>query len=454
MPTQFSRSSLSSEIRTILALSLPIIANGLLESSYGFINTFLVAHLGVKALAAAALVSMLFVTLMVIFWGTISGVSILIAHYHGAEDKPAIRGVLRDSIYLSLIIAIPIMILLWFAPDIFKWTGQSDFVVMESKRYLHALVWAVPFDLPGFALMQLFQGISKPRINFLFTLTYIPFLVLMNYIFMFGKLGFPEMGLAGIGCGTTIAFAIFLAAMSAFIYYTPYYCDYANLKTASKKSYVGEILKIGLPLGAMYSIEIGYFLVLAIFFGKISQTMLSAHQLTIQYFWIAMTMIFSINQAFSIRIGWRLGRKEPQWILPIALMAEAVTIIYAILVGLLYWFFPTALLNVDFIHAPQPSADLIAAASMLFFYVAIFQLFDGARLTLFSILRGMKDTHFTLITSLISFWGIALPLGYYLAFIRNQNYPQGLWIGLIVSAGVSIILLSFRLRTQIKKGVV
>jgi MATE family multidrug resistance protein len=459
MPTQFSpfsRSSLLSELRIILLMSLPIIANGLLESTNGFMNTFLVAHLGEKELAAAALVSMLFATLMVIFWGTISGVSIVIAHYHGAENVPAIRGVVRDSLIFSLIIAIPIMILLWFAPDIFKWTGQSAFVVSESKRYLHALVWAVPFDLPGFALMQLFQGISKPRINFIFTLAYIPFLILMDYVFMFGKWGIPALGLAGIGWGTMIAFAIFFAAMSAFIYYTPYYCNYANFKTASKDRYFGEILKVGLPLGAMYSIEIGYFLVLAIFFGKISQTMLSAHQITIQYFWVVMTMVFSINQAFSIRVGWRLGRKEPQWLVPITLMAVSVILIYAVFIGLLYWFFPNLLLSVDFIHAPKPEPGLIKTATLLFFYVALFQIADGTRLTLFSILRGMKDTRFTLYTSIFVFWGIALPLGYYLAFIRYHNYAQGLWIGLIFSAMVSILILSLRLRHKIqaiKKGV-
>ncbi|HEV2614111.1 MAG TPA: MATE family efflux transporter [Gammaproteobacteria bacterium] len=456
MPTQFSRSSLFSEIRTLLLLSLPIIANGLLESSGGFMNTFLVAHLGEKELAASALVTMLFVTLMVIFWGTISGVSIVIAHYHGAEDKPAIRGVVRDSILLSLIIAIPIMILLWFAPDIFKWTGQSDFIVHESKRYLHALVWAVPFDLPGFAIMQLFQGISKPRINFIFTMAYIPFLIWMNYLFMFGKFGLPALGLAGVGWSTTIAYALYTVAMALFIYYTPFYCDYADFRKASKKHFFGEILKIGLPLGVMYSCELGYFLVLAIFFGRMSQTILSAHQITIQYFWIAMTLVFAFSQAFSIRIGWRLGRKEPEWVLPITLMSTGVITLLSILIAILYWLFPVILINLDFIHAPKPDPALVNTAVLLFFYVALFQIVESVRLTLFAILRGLKDTRFTLYTSVLSFWGIALPVGYYLAFIRNQNYAQGLWIGLIFSAMVSIAILSFRLKYKIqaiKKGV-
>ncbi|MDX2164609.1 MAG: MATE family efflux transporter [Gammaproteobacteria bacterium] len=453
MPTQFTRQSLLSELRAILLLSLPIIANGLLESSCNFTTTFLVAHLGEKELAAAALVSMLFATLMVIFWGTISGVSIVISHYHGAENTPAIRGVMRDSILLSLLVAIPIMVLLWFASDIFAWTGQSAFIVHESKRYLHALVWAVPFDLSGLTLMQLFQGISKPRINFIFTMLYIPFMIWMNYIFMFGKLGLPVMGLAGLGWSATIAFCLFLAAISLFIYLTPYYRNYLNFSLASKTRYFNEILKVGLPLGIMFCIEIGYFLVLAVFFGKISQTLLSAHQLTIQYFWVAMNIVFSFDQAYSIRVGWRVGRKEPEWIAPITFMGISVVLLYTFIVGLFYWFIPHTLVNIDFIQAPTPRPALVHAAILLFFYIAIFQICEGTRLTLFGILRGLKDTRFTLVNSIISFWGIALPLGYYLAFIRNHNYPQGLWIGLIVSAIISSGVLSLRLHYKIKKGV-
>ena len=453
MPTQFTRRSLLSEMVTILSLSLPIVANGLLESSGGFMNTFLVAHLGATELAAAALGGMLFATLMVIFWGTISGVSIVIAHYHGAENTPAIRGVVRDSLLLSLIIAIPIMVLLWFAPDIFEWTGQSDIVVHESKHYLHALMWAIPFDLPGFALMQLFQGISKPRINFIFTLLYMPFYIWINYLLIFGKFGLPSLGLAGIGWGTTISFIIFLSAITLFIYVTPRYRDYLNFSTASKTSYFGEILNVGLPLGLMYSLELGYFLVLAIFFGKISPTLLSAHQITIQYFWVAMTIVFSMNQAYSIRVSWRLGRKEPEWVMPITLMGIGLVLLYTFTVGLFYWFMPHALIHIDFINAKKPGAALVSAAILLFFYIAFFQICESVRLTLFAILRGLKDTRFTLINSIFAFWGIALPLGYYLTFIRHHNYAQGLWIGLIFSALVSSTMLAFRLRYKIKKGV-
>lgn len=441
--------ALKNEIKIIILLALPIIANGFLESSYGFMNTFLIAHLGEAELAVNALVSMLFITLMVIFWGIISGVSIVISHYHGAQNDDAIRGVMRDSLKLSILAAVPIMLLLWFAPTLFHWAGQSNFVVEESRKYLHALMWAVPTDLPGFALMQLFMGISKPRVNFLFTLAYIPGLILINYCFMFGKLGLPAMGIAGIGWGTTVAYTLYLIAMSLFIYTTPQYRHYFAFKhLPSHIGYKKEILSVGLPLGGMYSIEIAYFLILAIFMGKFGNIVLAAHQIVIQYFWVFMNATFGIGQALSIRAGWRLGRNEPEWIMPIAKTGQMIVLIYISLIGLIFWIFPHYLIAFDFHDAPPPEKTLITTAVYLFAFAAVFQIADSIRITFFSILRGMKDTRFTLVVSIITFWGIALPLGYYLGFIHQRN-PAGLWEGLIISGMIGSILLWLRLRAKV-----
>jgi len=442
---------IKNEIKIIILLALPIIANGFLESSYGFMNTFLVAHLGEAELAVNALVSMLFVTLMVIFWGIISGVSIVISHYHGAQNDDAIRGVMRDSLKLSMLAAVPIMLLLWFAPTLFHWAGQSDFVVNESRKYLHALMWAVPTDLPGYALMQLFMGISRPRVNFIFTLAYIPGLLLINYCFMFGKLGLPAMGIAGIGWGTTVAYTLYLIAMMIFIYHVPEYRHFFKFKNLSvTQRYTKEILTIGLPLGAMYSIEIAYFLVLAIFMGKFGNLVLAAHQIVIQYFWVFMTVTFSIGQALSIRAGWRLGRHEPQWIMPIVNAGQKMVLIYICLVGLIFWAFPHYLIAIDFHDAAPPENALVSTAVYLFIFAAVFQIADSIRITYFSILRGMKDMSFTLIVSMITFWGIALPLGYYLAFVHERN-PAGLWEGLIISGMVGSVLLWLRLKAKVAK---
>lgn len=444
--------NLKAETKIILGLSLPIIANGFLESAYGFMNTLLAAHLGEAKLAANALVSTLFITLMVIFWGIISGVPVVISHYHGANKTNHIIGVMRDSLILSLLACIPIMLILWYAPILFQLTGQSAFVIEQSEKYLHALTWAVPFDLPGFALMQLFIGISRPRINLIFTLFYIPFLIFINYCLMFGKFGLPTLELAGIGWGTTFAYAVFLVAMWLFIFYHPFYKPFIAFKNApANQTFFKEILKIGLPLGGMYSVEIGFFFVLAILMGKFGNDALAAHQLVTQYFWVLINVVYSIGQALSIRTGWRLGRKEPEWIMPITKIGQGIVIFYLVLLGLIYFLFPHALVAIDLGHYYDPHSQLTSMAVLFFAIAAIFQLTDGIRITFFSILKAMKDTQFTFVVSIIQFWLIAFPLGYYLAFEKLKT-PQSLWIALIIGGIAGNVLLWRRLKEKIKKG--
>jgi MATE family multidrug resistance protein len=437
-----------SETKALVLLSLPIIANGFLESGYSFMNTLMAAHLSKAELAAYGLVSMLFVTLMVIFWGIFSGISVIISHYHGAQKTTDIIGVMRDGLIASFIFCIPIMLILWYSPILFQWTGQTDFIVSESQKYLHALVWAVPFDLPGIVLMQLFQGISKPKINFLFTVGYIPLLIFSNYCFMFGKFGLPQLELTGVGVGTSVAFFIFFIAMWLFILLKPKYKKYIEFSAANKnKYYYSEIFKTGLPLGLMYCVEIAFFLVLALFMGKFGNTTLAAHQMTIQYFWIFTNTGFSIGQALSIRIGWRLGRQEKEWIMPITWIGQGLTIFYFILTGLLFWLGADFLIYLDLYNTPLlHDNELVAITKTLLKCLAVFQLIDGIRFTFFGILRGMKDTRFTLIASIIQFWIIALPLSYYFAFHMIKS-PIGLWIGLIISALVGVAILWRRLLT-------
>jgi len=360
MQTLFTRPLLLKEAKALLFLAGPIIANGLLESSYSFTNAFMAAQLGITELAVNALVSLLFFTLMVIFWGVISATSIIISHYHGAEDTPAIRGVARDSLWLSIMMSIPIMLLLWFASDIFLWTGQSIFVVHAAEKYLHALTWAVPSDLLGFVLMQFFQGISRPRIVFIITLAYIPLLITTNYILIFGKLGFPALGLAGIGWGVTFVYTLVLICLGLYIWSKPFYRKYFNFHEArSQTRYFRELLHVGVPLGGMFSIEIGCFLIVAVFMGKISDVALAANQIIMQFLWVTINVVFSIGQAVSIRIGWRLGRQEPQWVLPLSWLGQSMSFIYMLIIALIYWLFPKYLIALDLSNHLDPTvADL------------------------------------------------------------------------------------------------
>lgn len=442
---------LYSESWQLLRLAIPIIATGILESSPGFLNTFFAAQLGHEALAINAVVSILFTTIMVIFWGLISATSICIAHYHGAQNTQAISGVIRDSIITSLILSLPVMLLLWYADDILLWLGQPASIVHTGRDYLHALTWAVPADFIGFVLMQFFQGLSKPKITFIVSLVYVPLNIGVNYVLVFGKFGIPALGLAGIGWGTTAVYTIILIAISAYIYFQPQYHCFFQFKNLPKQQYFKELFRIGLPLGTMYSIEIAYFFVLALLMGKVSDIALAGNQIVVQYFMIVMSVVFGFGQAVSIRIGWRMGKKESHWIPRITLGGQLLAAVYIFSIAIIYRVYPAELTSLDFDHHQIAAiSPVISVAVSLFKIVALAQIVEAIRIIFFCVLRGIKDTRFTLITSTFTFWGIALPLGYYLAFILHPGNPAGLWQGFIISQIIGSIILASRLVYKLK----
>lgn len=119
------------------------------------------------------------------------------------------------------------------------------------------------------------------------------------------------------------------------------------------------------------------------------------------------------------------------------------------IIAIFYWIFPTALISIDFDVHNANNLELVHLATQLLAVAAVFQLFEAMRIALFGALRALKDTRFTLFISVISFWGIALPVGYLLA-TRMGFGGSGLWWGMVVGAGFSVLLLLWRFKFKIK----
>ena len=161
-------------------LALPLVLSGLVESSLGLTNTLFLSKLGPEDLAAGALVIWFFATLMVIIWGVFTGISVLVSHQYGAGNTRAISIILRDSIFLSLILTIPLFFLIWNLADIFILLGQSPSMVSKAIPYMHALAFSVLPDLVGLSFMQFLVGLGKTKTNLFFSLTWVPLNIFLN----------------------------------------------------------------------------------------------------------------------------------------------------------------------------------------------------------------------------------------------------------------------------------
>jgi len=444
-------SVVKNDLMPLLKLAIPMIITGVVQSSLYFFENIFLSRLGEHVLAAGALVSWLFAALIVIVFGIFGAVNILISHKHGAKDKEGITLVLRDGLLLAILLTIPTFILFRNISSIFLVFGQSKELVALAKLYLDALSWGL---FPKFILIVLFEfliGLGHSRTIMTVTMLTIPIYIIFSFVLIFGKFGFPALGITGAGWGMTVADWIISFTFSVLLMCSREYKPYLHsIFTFKKPSYFWEIIHLGLPIGAMYSIEVAFFLAATLIMGTIGVQTLAANQVTMQYLGPLMGMIFSIAQAVTVRMGHQLGAKEFNVVRRTAMTGVCVSVFFMSFMVIIYWTIPQLLISVDFDLKNPKYTQTIQLAVDFFFIAAFFQIFECIRITLFGALRALKETHFTLITSILSFWGIALPLGYCLAIYLHQG-GNGIWYGMVVGAAFSVLLLHWRFKQRIHR---
>lgn len=175
-------------------------------------------------------------------------------------------------------------------------------------------------------------------------------------------------------------------------------------------------------MGLMYCIELGFFFTLTLLMGAIGKnTLLAANQVTMQFMGTLMSIIFSIAQAITVRMGHFLGARQIKAANMAALLGMPLSGSLMVLVSFVFWFKPTILIAIDFDLSNPENNEVIHYAIQLLGVSGVFQIVESIRISLFGALRALRDTHFTLLVSICSFWLIALLLGYNLAYLFNTE---------------------------------
>ncbi|KTD43342.1 MATE family efflux transporter [Legionella quateirensis] len=434
----------------LLKLAIPLALTGLLQSSVWFFETMFLARLGPDILAAGSLVSWLFGTVVVILFGTLSSINILVAHKHGADDTNGILHVVRDGFWLALLLALPIFLLFWNMSPLFLLFGQSPAIVQLAKTYLHAVAWGVLPNVIMIALLEVIMGLGRARFILVFNIISVTLTIFFSFAFIFGRFGFPPLGIAGAGWGLTTSYWITTFFLTLYVVTNKKYsCYFRLLLKPTKPSYLIELMKVGVPMGIMYCVEVAFFFALTLIMGSFGSLVISANQIALQYLGTLMSLIFSLAQSITVRMGHLLGSGNKASAERTGYIGILIAASLMLLVAIIYWIIPTTLINIDFDVHNANNLELVRIATQLLTISALFQLIEAIRIALFGALRALKDTHFTLCISIISFWGIALPLGYFMASHMSLG-GAGLWWGMVSGAGFSVLLLLWRFRIKIR----
>ncbi len=448
------RSKVFLEAQACLKLAIPLAAAQLSEIATSFTDTVMMGELGSKTLAAGALGSTTYIALLWTSSGMVSAVGILTAIAFGAGQLQHVRDIACQGLWLAVPLSIPIMLLLWNIAPILRQLGQQESIVLLTQSYLRAIVWGFP-ALIGFSVLKnLVSALNRPQLIIVIMVTGVIVNAVANYILMFGKLGLPALGLAGIGWASTLTlWGQFIALMSLIgidkelrtYQLFGNWCHF-NALTFS------EIIKVGLPIAIVFAIEISQNTFVAYLMGYLGAVTLAAHQIAIQTVGIVFMVPLGISYATTIRVGQKLGENDPKGVRQAGFVGIALGAIFVSIVALIFCVFPDFIVAIYLDSQNPDNAEVVRLAITLLGLSVAYQIFDGTQVIAGGALRGLKDTRVPLVIGLFAYWLIGLGSGYLMGIYLHWG-SVGLWLGLVLGVLSAAVSLTWRFYCKTTAGV-
>ncbi|HSW68644.1 MAG TPA: MATE family efflux transporter [Gammaproteobacteria bacterium] len=438
--------------KKIFSLALPMAGSQLINVASGFLCMAMLAALGHEVLAASALIFSTQLSIMVSGMSILFSLSVLVGHSYGAKDYATIGNYVQQGWTLAILISIPIMLLFWNIDAVLLFFGQSKEIADIVHSYFHAFVWAVIPGVLSTCNMQFGYGVHKKALIVSTSVMSVIVLLITAYTLIFGKFGFPKLGVAGLGYATVAQYSFFFVFTTLFFYYEKSFARFElfRYRVHQHLDHFKKMFKIGWPISVQMGGEMLSFFVSGIMIGWIGTVALAAFQIVNQYYFLIVIPIFSLSQASGILVGHACGAKQFHEVKKLSYASIAMVLIASSIVAIAFLALPKTL-AAFYMNVNDPAnAATLQLTILIFFIIAFSQIFDAVRNILIGILRGLFDTRFPMYISLLTIWIIGMPLSYILAFPLNFGAIGFVIGGMLGMFGGTIVML-YRWYMLIKK---
>lgn len=434
--------SLKKEARDIAKLASPLIVTQLAQIAIMVTDVLMMGLLGTHDLAAGGLAIAIFSLLRTFGNGIISAISNLIAFEQGKKTaSKEIGNIAKAGFIIAFVLGLIFYALSWGIKPVLVWTGQDNAIIPLTIDFLHIASFGIAPCL-GFIVLRNFTiGLRHPGKLMIFTLISVVLNIVFNTILIFGYLGFPALGLMGIAWSGNIVFFSSFVMFAISIAKNPLYKQYEIFHNILACTFIDmlNVVKTGLPIAITYVAEAGFFTVIALLMGKISEVALAANVIVSQCVNITFMLAVGISQATSMCIGHAYGANDYYAIRRYAYSALILGFICMSSMGVIFWLFGSQIMLL-FIRENTPLNTMVYTLGIqLLLVAAVFQIFDGWQNIAIGILRGFKAMNKSMFISLFGYWVIGLPLAYLLGF-HTQQGAIGVWWGLAYALAITAIL--------------
>lgn len=435
------------EAAALWLLAWPVLIGQLATMAMGVADVAMTGHASAEDLAAVSLGASVWSIVIVTIMGILMSVNTLVAHKVGAGSTAQIPHLVRQALWKSLFVGLIAFVAANGSTLVFDHIGLEPAVAAMATQFVQVISLGV---LPFTAYRALYgysASLGQTKPTMVIAVGALLFNIFVNWLLVFGNWGFPKLGATGCAVATACGLWLMLMAMILWIRRAAAYRDtdpFSQWEWPDWAS-IGAMLKLGLPIGVTYFVEVTAFASIALLVARFGVVSVAAHQIALNFSSLVFMVPLSFGIALVTRVGQTLGAGDPRQARFVAWVGVGMALAYALASATLI-----ALLRGPIASAYTSDVAVQALAAELLLFAAIFQLSDAAQVATSCAVRGYKVTRRPMFIHLTAFWGLSLPLGCVLGFgldwvpfaPAQPMQVQGFWVGLVVGLTVAALLLS------------
>ena len=434
------------EARALLRLGAPIALTQFFIMAMGFLDTAMAGHYAAVHQAGVGLGGYVLWPTFMLLAGCTMSVTPMVAQMMGAGRSSETGRVVQQGLIVGAVGSVLAVVAVVNGGVLFAAAGVDAATADVGERYLKAAAFGLPPVMIYMVLRHGAEGLGRTVGPMIIAALALTLNAVLNYAFIYGRFGAPELGGEGCGWATAIVMWFELGAIVLLWRRRPFRATGLWQRAEHGRAaevYIGRILKIGVPIGLSSFVGMGLYAAVGILIGGLGVVPVAAHNIAGHINWATFVAPMALGSAAGIRIGFHVGGGDLAGAARVARTALLLSIGYAVTVSV-----ALVLARNVVVLVYSNDAAVIGVAATLILFIAVYQIFDDAQATMAGSLRGYKDTRVPMIYSVVGYWLLAFPVGLALGYGWGE-VPElgvyGFWIGLSVGLAAVAVAMGLRL---------
>ncbi|PIT15565.1 MATE family efflux transporter [Snodgrassella alvi] len=445
---QHGRGELLAECRRLLRLALPILVAQAAQVGVGVVDTVMAGHASANDLAGVALGSNVFITLYITFLGVMTALQPILAQLYGAGKTTEIGEQGRQGLWFGLFLGVLGMLLLWaLIVPMQRWLNMGTYVNGVFGQFVFFIALGMPAAMIHRAFYAFASSLNRPKPIMVVSLIALLLNIPLNYVFVYGKYGMPELGGAGCGLASAICFWFNAIVLGIYVFRQRYFAPFALFARFDWPRWrlQGSLLRLGIPIGMSFFLEVSLFTFISLLIARFGVTQVAAQQVVISITSLLYMLPQSVGIALAVCVGQAVGARKWQRARFVSGVGLSMGLLGACFTGvmlLLFRHFWVGLYTAD--------QEVILLGGTLLIFAAVFQLSDATQTIASYALRGYKLTKIPMVIHAFSFWGLGLGFGCLFGLYFGMAL-YGFWLALVLALTGAAVALVWYLHRQSEK---